>query len=223
MIKGDVKGVVFDLDSTLIRSSIDFPRMKTRMIAILEANGIPRGLLSPTETTVVTLEKAERTWDEREIPESDRKPILAQIDVVMNQTEMEAVPRVKEVEGTSEAISELREKGYRLAILTRSHHEYAVEALRKTDMLEYFELILARGETPKPKPYREALDHTAKLMKLRLDEIIFVGDNPIDSACAENAKVRFIAVTTGRTSREQWTENGCKIILDSVTELVEIL
>lgn len=223
MIKGDVKGVVFDLDSTLIRSSIDFPRMKKRMIAILEANGIPRGLLSPTETTVITLEKAERIWDEREISEYDRKPILDQIEVVMNQTEMEAVPRVKEVEGALKAVSELREKGYRLAILTRSHHEYAVEALRKTGMLECFELILARGETPRPKPYREALDHAAKLMLLKLDEIIFVGDNPIDSACAENADVRFIAVTTGRTSREQWTENGCKIIMDSVTELTKIL
>jgi len=48
-----LKGVVFDLDGTLIRSTIDFTKMKGHMIEILERNGIPDGILTPTETTVV--------------------------------------------------------------------------------------------------------------------------------------------------------------------------
>lgn len=223
MIQGEIKGIVFDLDSTLVRSSIDFPRMKRRMIAILEANGVPSGLLSPTDTTVVTLEKANETWDENGTPDADREPVLAQVDQVMNQTELEAIPLVEEIEGAADAVRRLKERGYRLAILTRGHHDYAVGALTKTGMLEHFDLVLARGETPRPKPYREALEHTAGLMRLSLDEIIFVGDNPIDSTCAENAEVRFVAVITGRTGREEWMKRGFKIILDSVKELPEIL
>jgi len=223
MIQGEIKGIVFDLDSTLVRSSIDFPRMKRRMIAILEANGVPSGLLSPTDTTVVTLEKANETWDENGTPDADREPVLAQVDQVMNQTELEAIPLVEEIEGAADAVRRLKERGYRLAILTRGHHDYAIGALKKTGMLEHFDLVLARGETPRPKPYREALEHTAGLMRLSLDEIIFVGDNPIDSTCAENAEVRFVAVITGRTGREEWMKRGFKIILDSVKELPEIL
>ena len=41
-----VKGVVFDLDGTLIRSSVDFKAMKRRMIEILARYGVPRELLS---------------------------------------------------------------------------------------------------------------------------------------------------------------------------------
>ncbi|GAG46712.1 unnamed protein product, partial [marine sediment metagenome] len=32
----EIKGIVFDLDGTLIHSAIDFPKMKLRMIEILE-------------------------------------------------------------------------------------------------------------------------------------------------------------------------------------------
>ena len=68
MSRDRVKGIIFDLDGTLIRSSIDFPGMKRSMIAILEDHGIPRGLLSPKETTVATMEKAERSGKSRGRP-----------------------------------------------------------------------------------------------------------------------------------------------------------
>lgn len=223
MNQGNVKGIIFDLDGTLIRSSIDFPEMKRRMIAILEDHGIPRGLLSPTDTTVITMEKAERIWEEMETPETERRRVRADIDEVMNWTELEAIPTVEEVEGAGEAVSRLRERGYRLAVLTRGHRAYAVEALRKTGMLGFFDLILGRNETPRPKPYAEALQHTAGLMGLSLDEIVFVGDHPIDATCAKNASVCFIGVLSGLTKQEAWRDHGQKTILASVGDIPDYL
>lgn len=218
-----VKGIVFDLDGTLIRLSIDFPGMKRRMIAILEAHGTPRCLLSPTETTVATMAKAERIWEEQGTSEGERRRIRAEIDEVMNQTELEAIPTVEEVEGAAEAVRRLKEMGYNIAVLTRGHHAYAVEALRKAGMLGYFDVVLGRGETPRPKPYAEALQHTTELMGLSLDEVIFVGDHPIDSTCAENACVRFIAVLSGSTKKEAWAEHGQITIIGSVRDLPDCL
>ncbi len=218
-----LKGIVFDLDGTLIHSRVNFPEMKRRMISILEGEGVPPGLLTPRETTVILLEKTERVWDEQGKPPAERERVLDALDEVMNETELEAIPTIKEVEGASEAVRRLKEMGYKLAVLTRGHHAYAVEALRKTGMLEYFDLVLGRGETPRPKPYAEALEHTAKLMGLTLDEILFVGDHPIDSTCAENACVPFVAVLTGSTKRETWAEHGQTTILDSVRDLPDYL
>jgi len=223
MNQGKVKGVVFDLDGTLIRSSINFPEMKRRMIAILKDHGIPRGLLSPTDTTVVTLEKAERIWEKKGTLADERRQVHAEIDEVMNQTEVEAIPTVEEVEGAAEAVYRLRKTGYRLAVLTRGHHAYAIEALRKTSMLGCFDLILGRNETPKPKPAAEALQHTVGLMGLSLDEIVFIGDHPIDATCAKNAAVRFIGVLSGLTKEEAWADHGQKTILDSVRDLPDYL
>lgn len=223
MNQGKVKGIIFDLDGTLIRSSIDFLEMKRRMIAILEDDEIPTGLLSPTDTTVVTMEKAEGIWEEKGTPAAKRRRIRAEIDEVMNRTELEAISTVEEVEGADEAVSRLRERGYKFAVLTRGHRAYAVEALRKTGMLGFFELILGRNETPRPKPYAEALQHTAGLMGLSLDEIVFVGDHPIDATCAKNASVCFIGVLSGLTKQEAWRDHGQKTILDSVRDLPDYL
>ncbi|MFQ6053926.1 MAG: HAD family hydrolase [Candidatus Bathyarchaeia archaeon] len=211
MRRGKVKGIIFDLDGTLIRSSIDFPRMKRRMIAILEEHGVPPGLLSPTETTVAILKKAER--DEARL----------EMERAMNQTELEAISTIEGVDGAAETVRRLRERGYRLAVLTRGHQAYAVEALRKTGLLGSFDLVLGRGETPMPKPHAEALRHTAELMGLRLDEVLFVGDHLIDAACAENAGVPFVAVLTGPIKEGAWVEHGQKTILRSVRDLVDYL
>jgi HAD superfamily hydrolase (TIGR01549 family) len=223
MNQSKIRGVVFDLDGTLIRSTIDFPKMKRRMIAILEGGEIPGGRLSPTDTTVVTMEKAERIWEEKGVPEAERTRVRAEINEVMNRTELEAVSTVEEVEGAGEAVRRLKEEGYRLAVLTRGHNAYAMESLRKTGMLGFFDLILGRNETPRPKPYAEALKHTVGLMGLGLDEIVFVGDHPIDATCAKNASARFIGVLTGWTKAEVWKDHGEKTILNSVGDLPDYL
>ncbi|MCW3991967.1 MAG: HAD family hydrolase [Candidatus Bathyarchaeota archaeon] len=223
MSREKIKGIIFDLDGTLIRSSIDFPGMKRRMIAVLEDHGIPRGLLSPTETTVAILAEAERIWEELEIPHAEREQAQSEVEEAMNQTELEAIPTVEEVEGAAEAIRCLREMGYRLAVLTRGHQAYAVEALSKAGMIGYFELILGRGETTRPKPHAEALRNTADLMGLGMDEVLFVGDHTIDATCAENACISFIAVLSGLIKEEGWAEHGQKTILGSVRDLTGYL
>ncbi len=218
-----VKGVIFDLDGTLIQSSIDFTKMKRRMIEILEANGVSKGVLSPNETTVATLAKAEKIWDEQGKPEKERDAVRRDLDETMDQVEFEAIPLVTEVAGAAWAMRKLKQMGLKLAVLTRSHHAYAVEALRKINADTYFDLILGRGETPRPKPYAEALQHASKLMGLTLKEVIFIGDHHIDSTCAQNAECSFVGVRSGPRGEDSWEKNRPEVLLDSVADLPNYL
>ncbi|MCK4438239.1 HAD family hydrolase, partial [Candidatus Bathyarchaeota archaeon] len=175
-----LKGIVFDLDNTLVQSHVDFPKMKRRIIELLEGNGHPPDTLSPIDqTTVVIMEHAESEWERQGKPEEERRRLRDVITGYMNQGELEAVETLTEIPGVSEAVEKLKAKGIKLAILTRGHHEYAVEALKKTGIHDYFDLILGRGETPQPKPYREAIDYTVRRMGLTVDEVVMVGDHQI--------------------------------------------
>jgi HAD superfamily hydrolase (TIGR01549 family) len=214
-----IKGIVFDLDGTLIHSTIDFPKMKRRMIAILEDNDIPKGMLTHRQTTVVILARAEEIWRSHGKEEETIAEIKEALEETMNRGELEAISTVNEVEGASETLRWLKEKGYKLAILTRSHHPYAVEALQKIRVHQYFDSILGRGETPRPKPYAEALRHASNIMGLKIDEIVFVGDNHIDHASAVNADCLFIGVRTGPRGDASWAENWPEVLLDSVVDL----
>ncbi|MBS7619303.1 HAD family hydrolase [Candidatus Bathyarchaeota archaeon] len=218
-----IKLIVFDLDGTLVNSTIDFPKMKKKMISYLESCGVPPNLLSPTETNVVILEKAEKVWNELKLPSAERKQIHETIESIMDEVEMEAVSTASEIKGASEAIRRLRNAGFKLAILTRSHRSYALEILKKLSMLQYFDLIFGRGETPKPKPYAEALTFISDLMKVKLSDILFVGDHRIDSECAENACVQFIGVKTGPRGEESWGGVKPDVLLESVADLPEYI
>jgi len=214
-----IKGVVFDLDGTLIRSSVDFRGMKRRMIDILERYRVPRGLLSPDRTTVENLRQAEEVWNRLEMPEELRRRALREVEEVMNEAELEALPTVEPIEGVQEALRRLRGMGLRLAILTRGHQAYAVEALRRTGMLDLFDVILTRDNTEKPKPNPGALREASERLGLRVDEIVFVGDHPLDSSCAEAASARFIAVLTGWMNEKAWRSQGVDEIVESVVDL----
>ncbi|MCD6480468.1 HAD-IA family hydrolase [Candidatus Bathyarchaeota archaeon] len=218
-----VKGVVFDLDGTLIRSSVDFKAMKRRMIEILARYGVPRELLSTDKTTVENLRRAERIWDEMGVDQEVRSKALREVEEVMNEAELEALPTVEAIEGVREALEKLRGKGLKLAVLTRGHQTYAVEALRRAGLLELIDVILTRDTVRKPKPDPEALLEAAERLGLGVDEIIFVGDHPMDSACAEGASVRFIAVLTGWMGEEGWRAAGVSEVVESVSTLPEYL
>jgi HAD superfamily hydrolase (TIGR01549 family) len=216
---GKYKGIVFDLDGTIVNSEVDFVKMKKNMIGVLEEHGAPRGVLTPQMTTVVIEQHAEKYWEEQGKPESERQMLRKEMTRLMDQGELEAIETLTAIKGANKAIHKLKKMGYRLAILTRSHHEYAVKALEKTGMIKDFELILGRGETPQPKPYAEAMIHAAKRMNLELDEVFLVGDHHIDATCALNAGCHFIGVATGSRPERAWEVNKPETILPSVVDL----
>ena len=197
--------------------------MKRRMIDILARYGIPRELLGTDKTTVENLRRAERRWDEMGVDQEVRRRALREVEEVMNEAELEALPTVEAIEGVREALEKLRGKGLKLAVLTRGHQTYAVEALRRAGLLELIDVILTRDTVGKPKPNPEALLEAAELLGLGVDEIIFVGDHPIDSACAEGASVRFIAVLTGWMGMDEWRAAGVSEVVESVSTLPEYL
>ena len=218
-----LKGIVFDLDGTLIHTSINFTTMKERMIGVLEEKGIPEGLFTPKQTTVVIIATAEEILRKEGRSLEEISDMQRTLENIMNQGELEAIPDISEVDGVQGALKDLRAAGYMLAVLTRSHHAYAVDALRKIGAQDLFDVILGRGETPKPKPYPEALEHTAKLLGVETSEIIFVGDNHIDAKSAAKTGIPFIGVKTGRRGDLSWGERFPDVLLESVTDIPRYL
>ena len=220
-----LKGIIFDLDSTLIQVHIDFVDMKKHMIKLLEEHGHPEGELSPTDqTTVQIMECAREAWGQNEKSRAECKTITETIEEIMNKGELDAVVNLSEIEGAYYAITALKRKGLKLAILTRSHHEYALQALDKIKALDHFDVVLGRNETPEPKPYKGAIDHTLMLMELDRNEVAMIGDHQIDRDSATNSGTLFIGVATGRRGLKSWTDGTPpEHFLSSVKELPSYL
>ncbi|HIE14993.1 TPA: HAD family hydrolase [Candidatus Bathyarchaeota archaeon] len=190
-----VKAVIFDLDETLIHSNIDFKRMKERVITFLERNGVTRGLLNLRMLNVEITRLAVKDLQEKGFSEDQIKEIFSQVTKIMNQIEIESLDGARPIDGAFETLSYLKKKGIKIGVMTRSCREYTERALSKSGLKRFVDVISARDDVDKPKPDPEHARHVLKLLGVKAEDAVFVGDHWLDCLCAKKAGLRFILVS----------------------------
>ena len=215
-----LRGVVFDLDDTLILSTVDYARFKTLIIESISTMGDDAGLYSPHEGIVGLIDRfsdrmLEKGWTDRQVKEA-----LDEFERIMDGVEMERVHETRELEGARELLEYLDSRGVRIGILTRGCREYAEEALRLTGLREYVHALECRNPDMPAKPNPEPYWHLVEQLGLRPEDTIFVGDYLLDAICAERAGVPFLGVMTGDLTEEQLREAGSIAVFPSVADLL---
>lgn len=191
---GPLLGIVFDLDGTLIDSSHDYLRMRREVIRIAEARGVMPGHLSARETIPKILENALSELSLAGVSEGDRFRFEGEVNDAIDKIELEALPRTKPRPGAVPLLRTLTERGYRLAILTRSSEAFCRAALQRTGLREFFPNLRTRSSPGPAKPSPESLLLLLKEMGVALDRAVYVGDHPFDGECATRARVRFVGI-----------------------------
>ena len=129
-----------------------------------------------------------------------------------------SLPSFGFTDGMRAAILELKEKGYRLGIVTSNSEENVNEFLQN-NKAEFFDFIHAGAGV---------FNKAGKIKRLLLDEglknheTIFVGDEIRDMEAAHKNGMVCIAVTWGINSREGLAGAEPDFIVDTATELVDL-
>lgn len=216
-----IKGVVFDLDGTLINSSIDFMMMRTNLVSYLIEKGIPAGIVSLEQTVGTNLSRFRDYLRGR-----GEHPKLVELEegvnAVLTEAELRDVAATTMVNGAARTIALLREKGYLIGLLTRGSRRYALRALDVAGLSpDLFDTIICRDDVPagETKPNGKAMERMASELCLSPEECVMIGDHPMDQACAAAAGSAFLGVLTGWCDAKVWGNNGCQSVLRSVTEV----
>lgn len=216
-----IAAVIFDLDGTLIRSSIDFVKMKNRIIAHFRSLGVDSEDFSSSRPTFEIVQKGiERL--KKKSSEEIVSEVRRRINEIMTDVEMEQVDSVSAIAGVSETVKLLKEKGIKIGILTRSCREYALESLQTTGLSKLVDSVAARDDVDRPKPDPDQVIMLAQKLNVKLEETLMVGDHPIDALCAKNSNVHFIGVLTGSSDADAFRKIGCDLI-GSVNDLPKLL
>lgn len=219
-----VRGVVFDLDGTLINTTVNFGLMRRRIIAELVARGIPLSELDGGRTTADDLDRAARYLEANgrgyDIPDMHRA-----IGGIMNMTEIERVTATTSIEGAGECLARIKEAGLMVGILTRGSREYAVAALRYACLDLWTVPMICRDDFPEEeaKPNGKAMERIAEMMGLKAEDCILVGDHEMDLSCACSVSAGFIGVLSGTFGMNDWIRAKCPVIIDSVRSLPRLL
>ena len=221
MRRRSVAAVIFDLDGTLVKSNIDFVKMKNMIIVHLRSLGVDSEDFSSSRPTFEIVQKGidilEKKWSEEIVSK-----VRWHIDRIMTNVEMEEVDSVSALPGVSETMKWLKEKGIKIGILTRSCREYALKSLEIAELSKLVDFVSARDDVDRPKPDPGQVIMLAQKMNVNREETLMVGDHPIDALCAKNSNVRFIGVLTGSSKADAFKKIGCDVI-GSVNDLPRLL
>ena len=211
-----LRAVVFDLDDTLVVSTVDFAKFKGLVLRRIGEFGDDVGAYDPSDTIVEILDRFEGRMAERGVPEAEVRRMLADLDTIMDTVEMEKVDRTAALPGAKEVLQMLRDRGVKVGVLTRGCAEYAERALTLTGMRGLVDAMECRNSHTRPKPYPDSYLRLVGALGVDKDETVFVGDHPIDAKCAENARVPFIGVLTGDVPAEGLREAGSFAVAEDV-------
>jgi phosphoglycolate phosphatase len=187
-------GVVFDLDGTLIVSEHDFGRMRREVIRVAEKAGVFRGRLSASEPIHRIMETARSELAAMNVAEGGILKMEAEAHKTIDAIELEALPRTVARPGAQPLLKALTDRGFRLAILTRSAEPFCRAALQQTGLSVFFPYLRSRSAPGPAKPSPEALHLLLREMEVPPDRALYVGDHAIDAECATRARVRFYGV-----------------------------
>ncbi len=208
-----IKAVLLDLDGTILDTlddlvasvnyaleTLGFPvRTRSELRAIL-GNGvhnlIRRAL--PQDATDLDFERC--------------------LDVYKEHYEKNKSNTTAPYSGIIEALKELRNTGYKLAVISNKHNE-AAQGLYKQFFSEYMDFAIGNSSEFPKKPAPDMVYHVLEKFGLGRDEAVYVGDSEVDIETAKNAKLPCISVTWGFRDEDMLIENGAEIIIRSPEEL----
>lgn len=210
-----MKGVIFDLDGTLVDTLDD---LTDSMNAALAQLGRPAR--SPAECRAM-IGHGLHTFAERALGEGHTHLTDALVTRMVEYYRDHCLLKTTAYDGMTEAITALRQRRIRLAVLTNKNQEPAEVISRHFFGADTFEPIVGAmpGRAAKPDP-RTTL-RILRQWKLEANEVAFVGDSEADVRTAIAAGVRCIACQWGFRSRRQLLAAGAHILIQRPAQILD--
>lgn len=206
------KAVIYDLDNTLL-STNTFVFELIKKTAQEVAKNISFEI--PSDSFIKSIQKENLPFEEiftklfpNPIGYYNAEPlanlILARYRSTAKDLHFESTPQGNNV------VKQLKQEGIIQGIVT-NRVKMAQERLNQAGYIVPFEFLTApqREEDRKPNPavFREPFE-ILKIKGIGIKEIVSVGDHLDDFAACKNAGIRFCAVLTGLTTKEEFLAQG---------------
>ena len=122
--------------------------------------------------------------------------------------------------GVVKTLKALKEQGFVLTIASSRSRNSLTELTRDMGIADYISYLIGADDVKEAKPRPEPVLNTLAAMQFDASEALVVGDMAVDILMGANAGTKTCGVTWGNGSREELTEAGANVIIDSMEELI---
>lgn len=211
-----IKGVVFDLDGTLIDSIEAYYEVFRETTARFGIQVKREEVLEPMATGAFI-------WDRaipKDIPDRDDK--IKKCMNVIPQVFREVMRRVRPFPGVETVLKVLKERNVKTGLATSSWGA-ALQPLHDHSLSHFFKAILSHDDGLPKKPSPAIILECLKRMDVHAAHAVTVGDSPLDIRAGRRGGLLTIAVLGGIGSRAQLEAEKPTAIIEDVTQMPSIL
>ncbi|WP_437832977.1 HAD family hydrolase [Sorangium sp. So ce1153] len=194
-----IRGVIFDVDGTLIDSNDAHARAwvdaleefghKVQFEEVRRRIGMGGDKLLPEVTGISS-----------ESPEGKKMSARCS-EIFMKQL----LPELRAFPGTKELLEELHRRGLKIAIASSAQKEKLRELLKLTGAEGVIESATSSSDAEQSKPDPDIVEAALDNLELPHGEVVMIGDTPYDVEAAARAGLRTIGFRSGG-----WTDSGLK-------------
>lgn len=212
------KGIIFDLDGTLVNSLEDIADAMNKVLLDLNY---------PTHSYDIFqyfIGSGLRNTVSKALPESNND--VEQIDICFERMvkaySESCTLKTKPYEGIIELLDYLVSQNIKLAVFSNKADELTKKIVEAIFPNYFSDVVgLSTEALKKPNPFEAVA--ISKKWNLKPEEILFVGDSDIDMQTAVNANMFAVGVTWGYRTQEELKNSGAKLVINSASELIDIL
>lgn len=217
-----VKLIIFDLDGTLVDSSIDIANAINYAV---EPYGIKPVTVEETiglvgEGITRLMEKIMERSQESGVspPQADQNKDLL-IDRFLGYYSSHLTDNTAVYPGVIETLEKLND--YKKAVISNKRESLSIRTLENLRLLKYFDLIVGSETTSERKPSPMPVLYVLSNLNVKAENAVIVGDSNLDIEAGKAAGIKTIAVTCGYRPVELLKK--ADFMIDRMDELVDIL
>ena len=209
-----IQVVIFDLDGTLVDSSIDI---------CYAINYALEGLNVPEVTVPMTIsiigEGITRLFEKlieiHHIP-SDKDPLIRRF---LDHYSAHIADNTTVYPGVMDTLEALN--GCPKVVISNKREDFSATLLELLGMRKYFDLVVGSDTTPEKKPSPVPIRYVLSKFGVTPEEAVIIGDSTFDIEAGKAAGIRTIAVTYGY--RPLCLLQGADFIVDSMPDVIPLI
>lgn len=219
-----IRGILFDLDGTLLDTAADIARALNRSLAECGLEPLPVAQVARMigRGSPMLIERA-LAFGGHSLPDADKAALLDRFFHFYGELEENDESDAEPYPGAVEALRTLHEARLKLAVVTNKQWRFADGLLKRLDLRRYVEVVVGGDTCERRKPDPQPLLHACTTLKLSAAEVLMVGDSINDVTAARAAHIPVICVPYGYNEGQDPRTLDCDALVDTLALLPGLL
>ena len=122
--------------------------------------------------------------------------------------------------GAQETISGLKERGYRLGVVSSGSECRVGREIRELGLEGFFETVVCNEQMKNKKPHPEGLETAMSSLGCSTEATCYVGDSPEDIEMGKRARILTVGVRSDYPTSWKLKSHEPDILIESLSELL---